>query len=132
MPPAKLSLVYSHTGIRKFVDVIGAARTRELFLVGARIDAPTAHAWGLVNRMAPDLELAQAALDLATEIAALAPIAQRGNKQVIRAVLAAEAELDPVTEQALLELRRASLSSEDFGEAVRAFAAKRPPVWRDA
>jgi enoyl-CoA hydratase/carnithine racemase len=132
MPPAKLSLVYSHTGIRKFVDVIGAARTRELFLVGSRIDAATAHAWGLVNRVAPDAELAEAGLGLATEIAALAPIAQRGNKQVIRAVLAAEAELDPLIEEELLQLRRASLSSEDFGEAVRAFAAKRPPVWRDA
>ena len=34
MPPAKLGLVYSHTGIRKFIDTIGAPRTRELFLVG--------------------------------------------------------------------------------------------------
>ena len=35
MPPAKLGLVYSHTGLRKFLDVIGAARTRELFLTAA-------------------------------------------------------------------------------------------------
>ena len=34
MPPAKLGVVYSHTGIRKFIDAIGAPRTRELFLVG--------------------------------------------------------------------------------------------------
>jgi enoyl-CoA hydratase/carnithine racemase len=65
------------------------------------------------------------------EIAANAPIAQRGNKQVIRAVLAAEAALEPEAERQLLELRRASLGSEDFGEAVRAFADKRAPVWRD-
>ncbi len=50
MPPAKLGLVYSHTGIRKFIDTIGAARTRELFLGGHRIDAPTGLTWGLVNR----------------------------------------------------------------------------------
>ncbi len=131
MPPAKLGLVYSHTGIRKFIDVIGAARTRELFLVGSRIDSPTAQAWGLVNRVAPDDDLADQGLKLAAEIAALAPIAQRGNKQVIRAVLAAEAELDPVIEAELLALRRSSLASKDFGEAVRAFADKRAPVWRD-
>jgi enoyl-CoA hydratase/carnithine racemase len=131
MPPAKLSLVYSHTGIRKFIDVIGAARTRELFLVGNRIDAPAAQDWGLVNGVVDDEELAGRALDLAAEIAANAPIAQRGNKQVIRAVLAAEATLDPTVEGELLALRRSSLSSEDFGEAVRAFAEKRPPVWRD-
>jgi enoyl-CoA hydratase/carnithine racemase len=131
MPPAKLGLVYSHTGIRKFIDAIGAARTRELFLVGGRIDAPTAHAWGMVNRVAIDDELEERALELAAGIAANAPIAQRGNKQVIRAVLAAEAVLDPAVEQELLDLRRASLGSEDFGEAVRAFADKRSPVWRN-
>ena len=52
MPPAKLGLVYSHTGIAKFIDTIGAARTRELFLVGRRIDARTARSWGLVNAVA--------------------------------------------------------------------------------
>jgi enoyl-CoA hydratase/carnithine racemase len=131
MPPAKLGLVYSHTGIRKFIDAIGAARTRELFLIGTRIDAPTAHGWGLVNGLALDDELEERALELAGEIAANAPIAQRGNKQVIRAVLAAEAALEPPVQQELQDLRRASLRSEDFGEAVRAFADKRPPVWRD-
>ncbi|MFL5823501.1 MAG: enoyl-CoA hydratase/isomerase family protein [Solirubrobacteraceae bacterium] len=131
MPPAKLGLVYSHTGIRKFIDVIGAARTRELFLVGSRIDADTAHAWGLVNEVVGDEQLTERALELAAEIAANAPIAQRGNKQVIRAVLAAEAALDPSVERELLDLRRASLSSEDFGEAVRAFTEKRAPVWHD-
>lgn len=131
MPPAKLGLVYSHTGIRKFIDVIGSARTRELFLVGRRIDADTAGAWGLVNRVVPVHQLAEHVLELAREVAANAPIAQRGNKRVIRTVVAAEAELDPAVEQELLELRRSCFSSEDFQEAVRAFAEKRQPQWRD-
>jgi enoyl-CoA hydratase/carnithine racemase len=131
MPPAKLGLVYSHTGIRKFIDAIGAARTRELFLVGQRVDAATAEAWGLVNHVAEDDELTERALELANEIAANAPIAQRGNKRVIRDVIAAEADLDSEVERELLDLRRASLSSADFQEAVRAFAEKRPPQWRD-
>jgi enoyl-CoA hydratase/carnithine racemase len=131
MPAAKLGLVYSHTGIRRFVDTIGVARTRELFLVGARIDAGTALVWGLVNAVAQDERLAEESLELAREIAGTAPIAQRGNKRVIRALLAAEAALDPAVEEELLELRRASLASEDFGEAVRAFAEKRRPAWRD-
>jgi enoyl-CoA hydratase/carnithine racemase len=128
MPPAKLGLVYSHTGIRKFIDAIGAARTRELFLVGSRIDARTARAWGLVSSVAENI--AEEALELAKEIAGNAPLAQRGNKRVIRAVLAAAAALDPVTEQELLELRRACFSSEDFREGVRAFAEKRTPRWK--
>jgi enoyl-CoA hydratase/carnithine racemase len=130
MPPAKLGLVYSHTGIRKFIDAIGAPRTRELFLAGRRIDARTAREWGLVNTVAEPGRLAEEALELATEIAALAPLAQRGNKRVIGAILSEQAALDPGTERELLELRRASLSSEDFREAVRAFADKRKPRWR--
>jgi enoyl-CoA hydratase/carnithine racemase len=130
MPPAKLGLVYSHTGIRKFIDTIGAPRTRELFLVGGRIDAATARDWGLVNAIADPERLADEALALATEIASNAPLAQAGNKRVIRAVLDAEAKLDPAVERELIELRRACFSSEDFREGVRAFAEKRPPEWR--
>jgi enoyl-CoA hydratase/carnithine racemase len=130
MPPAKLGLVYSHTGIRKFIDAIGAPRTRELFLVGGRIDARTARSWGLVNSLAEPDRLAEEALALATEIAANAPLAQLGNKRVIRAVLDAEAKLDADVEAELIELRRACFSSEDFREGVRAFAEKRPPQWR--
>jgi enoyl-CoA hydratase/carnithine racemase len=130
MPPAKLGLVYSHTGIRKFIDVVGAPRTRELFLVGRRIDARTARAWGLVNSVAEPERLAAETLELAQEIAANAPLAQLGNKRVIRAVLDAQAKLDPELERELIELRRACFSSEDFREGVRAFAEKRPPEWR--
>ena len=68
MPPAKLGLVYSHTGLRRFIDAIGAARTRELFLLGRYIDAATAFAWGLVNRVAPAQQLESSALDLAGEL----------------------------------------------------------------
>lgn len=130
MPPAKLGLVYSHTGIRKFIDTIGAARTRELFLVGRRIDARTARAWGLVNAVAEDGRLAEEALELAAEIAANAPLAQAGNKRVIRAVLDAQAQLDSEAERELLDLRRACFSSEDFREGVRAFTEKRAPRWQ--
>jgi enoyl-CoA hydratase/carnithine racemase len=130
MPPAKLGLVYSHTGLQKFIDTVGAARTRELFLVGRRVDAPTARAWGLVNFVAEGDELAEEAVALAIEIASNAPIAQRGNKRVIGELLAGRGQLDPEVERELLGLRRGSLASEDFGEAVRAFAEKRRPEWR--
>jgi enoyl-CoA hydratase/carnithine racemase len=129
MPPAKLGLVYSHTGIRKFIDTIGAPRTRELFLVGRRIDARTAREWGLVNAIAEEGRLAEQALELAREIAANAPLAQQGNKRVIRAVLDAQSAMDPDTERELIELRRACFASEDFREGVRAFSEKRAPRW---
>lgn len=130
MPPAKLGLVYSHTGIRKFIDTIGAPRTRELFLVGRRIDARAAREWGLVNAVAEPGTLANEALSLAQDLAAGAPLAQRGNKRVIRAVLDAQGQLDSEVERELLELRQACFSSEDFREGVRAFAEKREPQWK--
>jgi enoyl-CoA hydratase/carnithine racemase len=130
MPPAKLGLVYSHTGIRKFIDAIGAPRTRELFLSGRRIDADTAQAWGLVNSVAKPDRLAAEAVELATEIASNAPLAQLGNKRVIRAVLDARSALGHDVERELMELRHEGFLSEDFREGVRAFADKRPPQWK--
>jgi enoyl-CoA hydratase/carnithine racemase len=130
MPPAKLGLVYSHTGIRKFIDAIGAPRTRELFLVGSRVDAATAFSWGLVNSISAPGELADAAVALAAEIAANAPLAQVGNKRVIRATLDGQAALAPNVERELIELRESCFASEDFREGVRAFAEKRAPNWQ--
>ncbi len=132
MPPAKLGLVYSHTGLRRFLDAIGATRTRELFLLGRFIDAPTALAWGLVNRVAPAEELDAEGLELARELAGNAPLAQTGNKRVIAALLAAEGELPAEVQEELIELRRASFASQDLREGMRAFAEKRAPRWRGA
>jgi enoyl-CoA hydratase/carnithine racemase len=130
MPPAKLGLVYSHTGIRKFLDVIGAARTRQLFLVGRNIDAETAERWSLVNEVVPGDQLEARAVELASEIAANAPLSLAGNKRVIRELLTAESQLDPDIESELVELRRACFQSEDFREGVRAFGEKRAPRWQ--
>jgi enoyl-CoA hydratase/carnithine racemase len=130
MPPAKLGLVYSHTGMRRFLDAIGEARTRELFLLGRYVDARTALSWGLVNWVVPDAELESAALELARQLAANAPLAMSGNKRVLRELLRAQSELDPDVERDLLATRRASFASHDLREGVSAFAEKRPPSWK--
>ena len=130
MPPAKLGLVYSHTGLRRFLSAIGEPRTRELFLLGRTIEARTALAWGLVNDVVGEHELAEAALDVAVELASNAPLSIAGNKRVLRELLAAAAALDPDVERELIALRRACFASEDLREGVRAFAEKRPARWK--
>ena len=69
MTPAKLGVVYPEGGLRRFADLVGAARTRELFFTGRPIDAETALSWGLVNRVSPVATAEADALALAVEIA---------------------------------------------------------------
>ena len=130
MPPARLGLIYSHTGLRRFIDALGAPRTRELFFTARNISAQRAERWGLVSEVMPADELAERAVEYAAQIAALAPLSQRGNKRVIGELLAAEGALDPDTERELVELREACFRSDDFYEGVQAFAEKRKPQWR--
>ena len=130
MPPARLGLIYSHTGLRKFVDAIGAPRTRELFFTARAVSAAEALGWGLVGEVVPAADVAARGVELAAEIAANAPLSLAGNKRVIGELLAARAALDPAVEAELIALRDACFASADFLEGVRAFGEKRPPRWQ--
>jgi enoyl-CoA hydratase/carnithine racemase len=129
MPPAKLGLIYSHTGLKKFIDVIGVAHTNELFFTGRNIDADRAAAIGLVNHVVDDAD--ETALALASEIAGNAPISLKGNKRIIRTLRDVPQKLPDELERELIELRESCFYTEDFREGVRAFGEKRAPEWRD-
>ncbi|MFL5896368.1 MAG: enoyl-CoA hydratase/isomerase family protein [Thermoleophilaceae bacterium] len=131
MPPAKLGLIYSHTGLRKFLDICGPAHTAEIFFVGQNMDAGRAAAIGLVNHVVEADELEEAALAMATEIAANAPLSLKGNKRIMRALRDVPQKLPEDLERELVELRESCFFSEDFREGVRAFGEKRPPRWQN-
>jgi enoyl-CoA hydratase/carnithine racemase len=131
MPPARLGLIYSHTGLRKFLDVIGPAHTSELFSTGRNIEAERAATIGLVNHVVERDELDEVVASLAAEIAANAPISLRGNKRIIRALRAADFQMPEELERELVALRESCFYTEDFREGVRAFGEKRAPEWRD-
>ena len=130
MPPAKLGLIYSHTGLRKFLDVVGPAHTAELFYVGRNVDADRGAEIGLVNHVVEPDELEERAGSMAAEIAANAPLSLSGNKRIIRELRAHAAALPPEVERELVELRESCFRSEDFLEGVKAFGEKRAPEWR--
>ncbi len=129
MPPAKLGLVYGHTGLERFLDVVGIAFTRELFLTGRNVDAERAAAIGLVNEIVGAEGVADAAVRLAAEIASNAPLSVTGNKHAIE-TLARFGRLTPEQERELIKLREACFGSEDFREGLTAFAEKRKPRWQ--
>lgn len=129
MPPAKLGLIYSHTGLQRFIDAIGVPMTKELFLLGRNIDAERAERIGLVNQVVEPGEVEQAALATAGEIAGNAPLSMKGNKHAIDTINGF-ARLSPEQERDLIELRESCFTSEDFREGIKAFAEKRKPEWK--
>ena len=130
MPPAKIGLIYSHTGLRKFIEACGPAHTSELFHLGRNVDADRGAAIGLVNHVVDGDELERIALDVAAEIAGNAPLSLAGNKMIIRALRSIPSKLPDDMERQLVELRESCFRSEDFREGVKAFAEKRRPEWR--
>jgi enoyl-CoA hydratase/carnithine racemase len=128
MPPAKLGLIYSHTGLQKFLDAIGPARTRELFFTGRNVEASRAEQIGLVNEVVEPDTLDDAAVALAAEVAGNAPLSLRGNKEII-GKLVAFGRLSEREEQEVIDLRLSSFRTHDFREGVRAFGEKRKPEW---
>jgi enoyl-CoA hydratase/carnithine racemase len=129
MPPAKLGLIYGHTGLRKFLDTVGLARTKELFLTGRSFEAERAELIGLVHEVVDDDRLDEAAVELAAEIASNAPISMKGNKHAI-GLLNACPTLSERQEAGLVALRESCFASEDFREGIQAFIEKRKPEWR--
>jgi len=130
MPPAKLGLIYSHTGVRKFLELCGPAHTAELFYVGRNVEAERGCEIGLLEHVVEPEDLEETAVEMAAEIAANAPLALAGNKRIIRALRAHQGALPPDVEQELVELRESCFRSEDFREGVRAFGEKRRPEWK--
>jgi enoyl-CoA hydratase/carnithine racemase len=130
MPPAKLGLIYSHTGLAKFLEACGPAATAELFYVGRNVDAERGREMGLLNHVVDAGELDRAAEEMAAEIAANAPLSVSGNKRILRALRGHAAQLPPELERELVELRESCFHTEDFREGVRSFAEKRAPHWQ--
>jgi enoyl-CoA hydratase/carnithine racemase len=104
--------------------LVGQGAARDLLLTARAIDVDEARQIGLVQRVAEDARTA--ALDLAAEIATLAPVSVQGHKRALNIVASAGA-LDDAALAELQQLEEAAFASADLQEGLAAFGEKRPP-----
>jgi 2-(1,2-epoxy-1,2-dihydrophenyl)acetyl-CoA isomerase len=106
--------------------LVGTGRARELMFTNARVDAASAERIGLVNRVVPDGELRDTAFALARELAAGPAVALAFMKDNLD--LAPLVDYREAADQEAERMIKGS-QTEDHKEAVRAFIAKRAPVF---
>jgi len=122
-PEVKLGLMPGYGGTQRLPRLVGRARALELLLTGGTIDAVTAHAWGLVNKVVEPGELRGTAQKLAEEIVAVAPLAVARCMEAVAVGLELPLEQGQQHEAMLFGLCSAT---EDAREGTAAFLEKRP------
>lgn len=129
MPPAKLGLVYPYQGYRRFLTVLGFARTLEIFLTGRTYDSQSCLKMGLVNHVVDDADFESFTYDLAEELVDNAPLSLQGTKSALYKITEYPM-LEKDDEDALRALFINSLQSEDLKEGKMAFLEKRNPHFK--
>lgn len=128
LPETTLGIIPGAGGTQRLPRVVGEARAKEMILLGRKLKAAEALAWGLVNRVSPEgVSVLDDTLAWIDPIANGAPIAQAA------ALGAIEASYEVPLSHGL-ELERVfydeTVRSEDRLEALRAFAEKRKPAFQ--
>ncbi|HWE23209.1 MAG TPA: enoyl-CoA hydratase [Myxococcales bacterium] len=126
LPAAKLGLGYGYPGLKRFIDTIGPAHTKDIFFSARQLGAAEALAMGIVNRVLPDAELSSFVETYARGVAANAPLTVQAVKQISLEVLRPESERDL---KRAADLVARCFASDDYVEGRRAFLEKRDPVF---
>jgi len=130
---ARFALPGANVGVFCSTPAVGVARSiarkrvLEMLFTGDMIDAPTALAWGLVNRVVPMAELDAAVRAFTDSIVAKSPtiiaLGKRAFYQQMDRGVAAAYDLTG-------EVMACNLLEPDAAEGIDAFLGKRPPRWR--
>jgi enoyl-CoA hydratase len=123
-PETALGLLPGAGATQRLTHAIGKALTMDVILSGRRLTAQEALAAGLVARVVPPESWLEAARDVAEEIAARGPVANRLAKEAVNRAHEGPLALGLDYERRLFSL---AFASEDAKEGVSAFLEKRPP-----
>jgi enoyl-CoA hydratase len=115
-------------GLQNLARSIGMRRAREMIYTGRVIDAETAYAWGLVNRVVAAGDSLKSALESAGQIAESAPM----SVKMAKLSTARGQDCDSATAYALdIAAYNVLIGSEDRLEGIAAFNEKRKPQWKN-
>jgi enoyl-CoA hydratase len=127
IPEAARSLVAVGGGLFRLPKRIPYHLAMELALTGKAWPATRMAELGLVNKLTEPGEALSGAFDLADEILAAGPLAVLASKQIVRH---AYEWTDADAWRNQLEYAKPVMASEDLQEGLRAFAEKRPAIWK--
>ena len=127
LPEVGIGILPSSGGTHRLVRLVGAAKAKELVLLGERLPAADAAAAGLVTQLAPAGEALGRALAIARRIAAQPPLAVAVARQAIDAMAESSRDAGLLVERLGYGLLA---QTEDAREAATAFTEKRPPRFR--
>ena len=120
--------LFCSTPMVALTRAVGRKAAMEMLLTGKLVDAATAQAIGLVNRVVPRDGLREAVDALAREIAGKSALTLKIGKEAFYR----QAELDlAAAYRYAAEVMTTHMLARDAGEGIDAFLAKRAPVWQD-
>ncbi|MEL7207851.1 MAG: enoyl-CoA hydratase-related protein [Actinomycetota bacterium] len=126
LPEVKRGLVATSGALFRAARVLPLNVAKELLMTGAELSPADAHRLGLVNRVTAPGQALAAATELATTIAANAPIAVQQSLQVVEALSSGDDEEGWAATGAA---RKIIGASNDSAEGIAAFFERRPPTW---
>jgi enoyl-CoA hydratase/carnithine racemase len=110
-------------GIQRQVQRMGAARAKEMTMLGHRHDAATLERWGLINRVVPDERLEEVALTIATELANGPTVAHAATKKLVATALNEGVE---AADLVMGEIQKPIWASADLRAGIDSFRANGP------
>jgi enoyl-CoA hydratase/carnithine racemase len=133
---AKLGSVEATVGLHPLMGAIqrvaqraGAARAKEMAMLGRRYDARTLERWNVINRVVADEQLDAAAMTLARELAGGPTVAHAATKALVSIAVN---EGVRAADEAMTELQKPIFRSEDFRTGVRSLGESGPGMARFA